>query len=86
MSESIEHILSELDLHLENLKGDYLIQIIKKIRKLGNKIQSCSTSEYCTVTRDFSSNHMLTVTQEVMKTFATLLKQLQGTQKQVIKL
>ena len=29
---------------------------------------------------------MLSVTQEIMKTFATLLKQLQGTQKQMIKL
>jgi hypothetical protein len=74
MTESIQHIVIELDGHLENLKGDYLIQIIKRIKKMQNKLKICDQSQYCAFTRDMSKNHMLEACQEVMKTFATLLK------------
>jgi hypothetical protein len=75
MSDSIDHIIKELDGHLENLKGDYLKQIIKRIKRTQDKIKICdSNGSYCPYTRDMSSNHMLTVCQEVMSTFGTLLK------------
>ena len=33
MIDSIDHVVKELDGHLENLKGDYLKQIIKRIKR-----------------------------------------------------
>ena len=75
MSDSIDHIVKELDGHLENLKGDYLKQIIKRIKRTQDKIRICdSTTSYCPYTRDMSKNHMLEVCQEIMSTFGTLLK------------
>lgn len=79
-------IVKELEGHLENLKGDFLTQIINRIKDASRNLEVCNSSPYCPYTLDMSKNHLQSICQEVMKTFSTLLKQLQGTQKQMIKL
>ena len=79
-------IVTELESHMENLKGDYLLGIIRSIKKAQSRIQICSKSKYCAYTRDVSKNHMYEACQEVMKMFATLMKQLQSTQRQMVKM
>lgn len=74
-SDSIDHIVKELNGHLENLKGDYLKQIIKRIKKTQDNIKICDTTgSFCPYTRNMSKNYMLEACKEVMSTFATLLK------------
>ena len=40
-SESLEYIVNELEGHMENLKGDYLKQIIASIRQKEQQIRIC---------------------------------------------
>jgi hypothetical protein len=73
MGEAASHIISELDNHLENLKGDYLIQIIKRMKKHSSHFVMCKNN-LCPLTLDFTKNHLLEIVEEMMKTFSTLLK------------
>lgn len=54
-------MIDELGKHLENLKGDYLKQIIKKITKLKNKMVICENNSMCIYTRDFNKNYLMEV-------------------------
>lgn len=71
---SIDFIVKELESHLENLKGDFLTQIINRIKNASSKMKVCESSPYCVYTQDVGKNHLQTICQEIMKTFSTLLK------------
>jgi hypothetical protein len=85
MADSAFYILNQLESHQESLKGDYLQGIINQIKSVSDRLEICNTSGFCALTRDVSSNHLKEVCTQVMKMFATLLKQLKSTQNQVNK-
>ena len=81
--ESMRHVVDQMEIHLENLKGDYLTSIIGRIKKHVSRATVCMEAESqeqslaCLYSRDVTQgNSVMAVTQEVMKTFGTLLKQL----------
>ena len=61
ISDSVEYIVLELEQHLENLKGDYLVGIINNIRQTQERLFICNNSKFCALTRDVSQNHMFEV-------------------------
>lgn len=74
MNQSIDYIVKEFESHLENLKGDFLTQIIDRIKNANNNLKVCNSSPYCLYTVDASQNHLFKICKEVMQTFSTLLK------------
>jgi hypothetical protein len=61
---------------MENLKGDYLLQIIKSIKQKEQQLRVCDKNQVCALTLDYSKNYIFEAIQEIMSTFGTLLKQL----------
>lgn len=51
-------IVKELEGHLENLKGDFLTQIINRIKDASRNLEVCNSSPYCPYTLDMSKNHL----------------------------
>jgi len=67
-------IISELESHMENLKGEYLLGIINRIKQSKRNMQICQNTDFCALTADVSKNNMYEACKEVMKMFATLMK------------
>lgn len=86
ISQSANFIVKQLEGHQEMLKGDYLIGVINSIRKIQDKLLVCNYNRECVLTSDMSRNYLLEICSSVMNMFATLLKQLQNTQKVINKM
>ena len=66
INQSIQYIVKEFESHLENLKGDFLTQIINRIKAANKNLTICDSSPYCLYTVDVGKNHIFSICKEVM--------------------
>jgi len=74
--DSADHVIQEIESHIEMLKGEYLQGIVGEIRDIKSKIQICKKSKMCQLSADVSKNYIYEICRCIMKMFTTMMKQL----------